>query len=50
VNFGFVTELPAVFEPWREVFALTDIEILKMLATVCHSLDSDSGNAYTTSN
>jgi hypothetical protein len=49
VDLVLVTELTAEFEPRCQIFALTDIEILKVLTTVCNRLDSNPSDTYTAS-
>ncbi|KAG2026919.1 hypothetical protein GB937_001711 [Aspergillus fischeri] len=47
VDFAFVSERSAVFEPRKEVFALTDIKRLQLIAALCdrfntHTRDPDA--------
>lgn len=42
-NFVFVLSLSSTFKPRQKVFALTDVEVCEILATICNSFNPNAG-------
>lgn len=42
VDSAFVSEGPAVLEPWKEILTLTDIKRLQLIAALCHRFNANT--------